>query len=54
MSRAADSRDPQGPGFLILQDHGYFRKGIPDSARGSLVGIRVKGRFDAEVTDRSM
>ena len=48
MSRASDSRDPRGPGFLILQDHGYEGSDTPDHARGSIVGIRVVGRRDGE------
>ena len=46
MSRFGDSRDPNGPGFLILQDHGYARSKVPDHGRGSLVGVRVVGRRD--------
>lgn len=48
MSHFSDSRDPSGIGYLILQDHGYTADNIPDANRGSLVGVRVTGRFDKE------
>ena len=44
MSHFSDSRDPNGIGYLILQDHGFEGKKIPDHGRGSLVGVRVLGR----------